>query len=242
MTFRPTLWPTVITVPMLAVLLALGFWQLHRLEWKSALIEERSLRGSGPAIPLPSDARIRAPDLLYRPVTVTGRFMHEAEMHLLNRVRGGVPGMNLVTPLQRADGGPTILVDRGWVPLGWTGSPVAGDDQVVVTGIVREPAEPGLFVPDNRPDTNDWYYVDLVAMARSAGVLPFPDYYIYSTGETPAAAQAGARDRPDYPAANEWQAGIRNDHLSYAITWFALAGVLMAIYLAYHIRWGHSRR
>lgn len=240
MTFRPTFWPTLIALPMLAVLVGLGIWQLERLQWKESLIEELTLRGSGPAIPLPADDSIPVADLMYRPVTVTGQYMHEAEMHLLNRVRKGVPGIHLVTPLVRSDGGPTVLlVDRGWVPLDWPGTPVSGREEVTVTGIVRTPPEPGLFVPDNRPDKNDWYYLDPVAMAQSAGVLPFPDYYIYATAEAPAQPATGAASGsigsgPDHPLPNEWKVDLPNDHLSYAITWFALAVALIAVYLVYH--------
>lgn len=239
MTFRPTLWPSLIALPMLAVLVGLGIWQLERLQWKESLIRELTLRGSGPAIPLPVDDSIPVADLMYRPVTVSGQYMHEAEMHLLNRVRNGLPGMDLVTPLRRSDGGPIILVDRGWVPLDWSGTPVAVTAETTVTGIVRTPPEPGLFVPDNQPAKNDWYYLDTVAMASSAGVLPFPDYYIYATAEAPAetapdAAGGPPRPGPDYPLPNEWQVNLPNNHLSYAITWFTLAAVLTAIYVIYH--------
>lgn len=237
MTFRPTFWPTVIALPMLAVLVGLGIWQVERLQWKESLIRELTLRGSGPAIPLPTDDSIPVADLMYRPVTVAGRYMDEAEMHLLNRVRKGVPGMHLVTPLERSDGGPTILVDRGWVPLDWSGTPAGGPADVTVTGIVRTPPEPSVFIPDNRPEKNEWYYLDPVAMAQNAGVLPFSDYYVYATAEAPAklpTADGSAASEPDYPVPNEWKVDLPNNHLSYAITWFALAGILAAIYLIYH--------
>lgn len=242
MSFRPTFWPTLITVPMLAVLVALGVWQLQRMEWKATLIEELKLRGSAPAIALPSDDRIPAADLLFRPVTLTGSYMHEAELHLLNRVRDGVPGINLITPLLRSDGGPPILVDRGWVPLDWKAAPLGAPTEVTVTGVVRRPPEPGLFTPQNRPGTNDWYYLDLVAMAGSAGILPFPEYYIYAIAETPAQPPAdpaadGSGAAGAYPLANEWRVDLPNDHLSYAVTWFVLAGALAAIYLLYHTTW-----
>ena len=50
MTFRPTLWPTLITLPMLAVLIALGAWQVYRMQWKAELIDELQIRGNAPAI------------------------------------------------------------------------------------------------------------------------------------------------------------------------------------------------
>lgn len=220
------------TLPMLAALVALGVWQLQRMEWKAALIEEVRIRGAASAIVLPVDDRIPAADLVHRPVRVTGRFMHEAEMHLLNRVRDGKPGIDLVTPFVRSDGGPTLLVDRGWAPMDWAGTAGvdAGPEQqeIEVTGVVRAPEAPGWLTPVNRPEANEWYYVDLSAMAGSVGILPFVDYYIYATGESPAA--------PGYPVANVWRIDLPNNHLSYAITWFSLAVVLLVVYFVYHAR------
>ncbi len=256
MTFRPTLWPTLITLPALAVLLALGGWQLQRMQWKAELIEELQIRGRAPAIKLPLDSRIDTSDLLYRPVRVTGHFVHDAERRLLNRVRDGRPGINLVTPFVRADGGPTLMVDRGWVPLDWPADRSADAEapQIEVTGIVRVPEPPGWLTPANRPNKNEWYYIDLSAMAGSVGVLPFVDYYIFATGEAPAApvpadgdtaagtsevareAAAAPPAAPEFPIPNTWQIELPNNHLSYAITWFALAVALLAVYVVYHIR------
>lgn len=231
MQFRPTFWPTVITAAALAVTVGLAVWQgFFRLEEKTSLIEELQTRGAGPVIPLPIDERVPAEDLIFRPVSITGEFMHEAEMHLLNRVHKGVPGINLVTPFRRADGGPTLLVDRGWVPLDWEGTPIPDDGatQVTVTGIVRVPEVPGFLIPANEPDRNQWYSIDLAEMAGSAAVLPFIDYYVYATSESPKVGE--------YPHPNEWQLNLPNNHLSYAITWASLAAAILAIYVIYHLR------
>ena len=53
MTFRPTFWPTVFTVPAVLLMLGLGVWQIERLQWKEGLIAERTERTTAPAIPLP---------------------------------------------------------------------------------------------------------------------------------------------------------------------------------------------
>ncbi len=255
MTFRPTLWPTLITLPMLAVLIALGAWQVYRMQWKAELIDELQIRGNAPAIQLPVDSRIPTSDLLYRPVRITGRYIHDAERHLLNRVRDGTPGINLVTPLVRSDGGPTLMVDRGWAPMDWPSrandAGAAETEVVEVTGIVRRAEPPGWLTPANRPDENEWYFVDLAAMAGSVGVLPFVDFYIYATGEATAVAgpangegaavaepsgKAETRPAPEFPIPNTWQVDLPNNHLSYAITWFALAAALLVVYFVYHAR------
>ena len=53
--FRPTFWATVFTVPALAILLALGTWQVQRLHWKEGEIAKRQERSQGPGIALPAD-------------------------------------------------------------------------------------------------------------------------------------------------------------------------------------------
>ena len=52
--FRPRLWPTLRTLLALAVLLALGTWQVQRLAWKTELIARRASRSWPPvAMPMP---------------------------------------------------------------------------------------------------------------------------------------------------------------------------------------------
>ena len=236
MQFRPTLWPTLITVPALALLLYLGWWQVERLQWKTDLIAELQIRAAAPTIPMPTDRRVAAEDLVFRTVTVTGRYIHEAEMRLLNQVREGLPGINVFTPLVRSDGGGILLVNRGWVPFDWQGSPPAplqGDQEVEVTGIVRIPETPSWLTPENEPEKNDWYYADLGEMARAAGMLTVTDYYIYATGERLTSGEPRPLLAPDL---NEWQATLRNNHMTYAITWFSLAAALFVIYVIYHTR------
>src|SRR5215470_20129176 len=109
MPFRPTLWPTVFTIPALIVLLALGTWQVQRLYEKEAQIAERTARTTAPPIALPAaGANLSPPALValdYRHGAATGVFMHEREMYLAARTMEGSVGYQIVTPLQLADGG-----------------------------------------------------------------------------------------------------------------------------------------
>lgn len=222
---------------MLVILVTLGFWQVERLKWKTELIHELEVRAAAKPIPLPTDPRIVPADLANRHVTVTGHYMYETELHLLNRVRKGVPGIDIVTPLVRDDGEGVVMVDRGWVPMDWPGTPIeqqgAEPIQVEVTGIVRVPPSPGWLTPDNQPAKNDWYYIDLTAMSQAAGTLTNTDYYVYATGERVLSDKSAPSLTPD---PHVWHIDLPNNHLSYAITWFSLAGVLVVIYLVYHTK------
>jgi len=234
--FRPTLWPTLITVPTLVLLVGLGVWQLERLDWKEALIDERQSRSGQPAIALPADLDAdldAAARLLYLPVRVRGRFRHDAEFYLAARTFEGQVGLHVVTPLA-LDDGRTLLVDRGWIPddrrdpATRPEGQLAGD--VELTGLVRLPGWTGMswLKPDNQPEENLWFWIDPAAMAAAAGLdRVIPDIYLDAgPAENPGGWPKGGQTRIDLP----------NDHLQYAITWFTLALSLAVIYVVYHLR------
>jgi surfeit locus 1 family protein len=230
--FRPTLWPTLITVPTLIVLVGLGLWQLDRLEWKRALIDERQSRSQAPAIALPE--RLDDPARLqYLPVRVRGRFLHDSEFYLTARTRDGHVGLHVVTPMA-LDDGRTLLIDRGWIPEGRRdpATRAAGQvpGEVALTGLVRLPGWAGLswLRPDNQAGENVWFWVDPSAMAAAAGLdAMIGEVYL----------DAGPAENPGgWPKGGQTRINLPNDHLQYAVTWFILAFSLVVIYVVYHLR------
>ncbi|MEI9885187.1 MAG: SURF1 family cytochrome oxidase biogenesis protein [Rhizomicrobium sp.] len=114
MFFRPLPALTIAVAILLAVLIGLGTWQLQRLSWKLALIDQvdRNLA----ATPIPLDAALKlGPAAQYRRVTLTGRFDHAKEAYIYGVGSDGVAVFHVVTPFQTLDGH-TLLVDRGIVP------------------------------------------------------------------------------------------------------------------------------
>ena len=116
MTFRPTFWPTVFTVPALAALIALGTWQLHRLQWKQDLLDKLHNRAVASAVAPPA-AGDDLEAFEFRRVRVTGTYRLDDELYLVGRSLAGAPGLHILTPLVPADGSTAILVDRGYVPF-----------------------------------------------------------------------------------------------------------------------------
>lgn len=94
----------------------LGTWQLRRLKWKTNLIASCEDKLTYDPIPLP---KTFTPDMCedweYRKCTVTGRFLHDEEIFVGPRVRGGIKGYVLYTPFIRKDTGERILIERGWI-------------------------------------------------------------------------------------------------------------------------------
>ncbi|MFD1380543.1 SURF1 family protein [Fodinicurvata halophila] len=112
--FRPRLWPTLLTLPLLVALLSLGVWQLDRLEWKEGLIADLEARRE--AAPMALDAALESPgENEYRSVTLEGDYRHEGEIYWLARTYESRSGYHILTPMRLEDGR-EILVDRGWMP------------------------------------------------------------------------------------------------------------------------------
>ena len=124
---------------------------------------------------------------------------------------------------------PIILVNRGWIPLDARDPAVRADGlpagMVTISGIARRPPERGWMQPDNESDANLWFWVDVAAMAEAVAVGPVPALIL----EADAAGEA-------LPIGGQTRLDIPNNHLQYAITWFAFAMILLVIYVLYHRR------
>ncbi len=229
--FRPGFWPTAVTLAALSVLIGLGTWQLQRLEWKSALIAEMQARGVAAPIALPADPS--DPSLEYTPVRLIGQFLHEKELHVPARTHNGKVGLHIVTPL-RLDDGRTVFVNRGWVPPAKQdpATRAAGQVEGLVTldGAIRRGGWGGMetFRPANQPDDNLWLWMDLPAMAAHAGLKGAETRVYVAAG--PAANPGG------YPIGAPTRLDVSNNHLQYAIIWYALAAALLVIYLLHQRR------
>lgn len=228
--FRPRLWPTLIALPMIVVMLGLGAWQLQRLAWKESLIERLETRMyAEPIAPPANDIDIE--DAEFRRVRAEGRFLNEQEMFLVGRPEKGTVGLHVVTPFVTADGR-TLLVNRGWIPDDRREAAKRPNSQpegiVTLDGIVRRPSMRNAFTPDNEPEKNLWFYVDIAEMSQKAGVTGVPPYYIDALRE--------GDNRIHLPIGADPRIGLRNEHLQYAMTWFLMALGLIVVYVVWHRR------
>ena len=224
--FRPTVGSTIAAIVGVVLLLGLGSWQMVRLDWKTDLIAERTAQLEAPPIMLPTDDS----DLLavmWAPVKLTGRFLHDREIFLAARSQRGNVGTHVLTPFVR-DAGPTVLVNRGWVPderrdpARRAAAQVEGT--VSVVGLVTPGAGRNSFTPDNDPATSFWLSVDYPAMGAAVGRDLQADVI-----DADAAPNEGG-----FPLGAQTRLNIPNDHLQYAITWYLLALTLVAVYIGWN--------
>jgi surfeit locus 1 family protein len=213
--------PAISTALMLVVLLGLGTWQVHRLAWKRDILARIDAAERLPPVPLGGSP---AP---FQKVSVTGRLRPDLAAHYGAAVRdlpaGPVPGTQLVVPLQRADG-PPVLVDLGWVPEHGQPALPAGDS-VTVVGFARPPDRPGWFTPDPDSAGRRFFALDPAAIGAAIGLPAVAPFTLVALGPPPAATDA------PIPAAHLPRPP--NNHLQYAITWYGLAAVLVAVFASY---------
>lgn len=233
LTFRPRLWPTVMTIPMIVLLCLLGNWQVARLEWKLDLIDKLETRYGLAPVPLP-EGTIDQDQWLYRHLTVTGAFLFDREMTLYSVGPNGRPGYDLFTPLRVRDdqsGDHYIIVNRGWVPEHLKEQKDRPETltlgQVQVIGVLRKTAIKERFAPENDIRRNIWYFGDLTAMAQANDLGNVFPMFLYGDKNP---------DQKGYPIGGRTRLNIVNNHLDYVLTWYGLAIVLVIIYFIFNSR------
>jgi surfeit locus 1 family protein len=225
MSGRQRLWPVLLAAAVaLAILMALGVWQVKRLAWKEGLIAKLEANAAAPPVDLAEAMRLKdgGSNIEFLKVSFRAAYVPGPPLKMIATADGG-PGWIIISPAVTADGS-AVLIDRGAVPDQHLAEVRTPEGEAGLTGIVRlHDAARGYFDPVNDPARRTWYWWDVAAMYQSAGFaadakpLPFVVQLLPGPG-------ASAYPRPAEPSAN-----LRNNHLGYAITWFGLAAVLVVM-------------
>jgi surfeit locus 1 family protein len=191
------------------VLVGLGTWQVQRLAWKQDLLAGIAAQIGADPVPL---AEALTPEFRrYAPVELSGTFGTGHIRMLASRKSTG-PVYRVIRPFQ-TDSGARVLVDTGWQPQNRDVAEVP-DTHLTLIGNLDNPQEADGFTPAPDIPGNIWFARDVPAMAAALGTDP---------------VLVVLRDAPQIDlAVTPWPvdtAGIPNDHLQYAITWFSLAAI-----------------
>ncbi len=223
-------WPLALALPALAILLALGTWQMQRKEWKEDLIAKITARTHQPPVALAEIEKSSAADAEYARARARGTFRHESEQLLWEPDPKQGPGYHVYTPLRLADGR-FILVNRGYVtealksPSSRAAGQLPGEAEIV--GLLRAPPQRGTFDPD-RDAKGVWYWRDFDGMARAAlGADAGKAVRLFLDAEATPANPGG------WPQGGTTRLTLPNRHLEYALTWYGLAATLVAVLIAF---------
>ncbi len=223
---------TTFTLLAFLILVGLGGWQMHRLAWKTGLLEflESEYQKNALEYPLQLVDLIKVTETTPVKGFISGQFNFKQEIKVGPRRENGVFGYDIFTPFYLTTGG-VVLVDRGWIkssdsdPKNRPQTLTKG--RQVLTGVARLPLRPWKIGPDNIAERNVWIYPSPTQVAQAKGIANMaPTVFHLETSSAPARGLLISKDR--------WQP--RNKHLQYAIFWFAMAGVLLSIYYVRFLR------
>jgi surfeit locus 1 family protein len=201
-------------------LAALGVWQLERRVWKHELVAavDARLDAAPFAAPAPDKwGAINAKDDAYRRVGARGVFRHDRET-LVQAVTDRGAGYWVLTPLETPRF--TLLVNRGFVPKHRREpkARLAGNAEgaVTVTGLLRVTEPAGAFLRSNDPAADRWFSRDVAAIAKARGLSRTAPYFV----DADRAPNLGG-----YPVGGLTVVRFPDNHLVYALTWFALCAL-----------------
>jgi cytochrome oxidase assembly protein ShyY1 len=209
----------------------LGRWQMDRRAETLAEINRVVTNYSAAPVPF-ADVRDEFDQLdpasEWTQVELKGSYLKDGQRVVRNRPLNGQPGYEVVVPFRLATG-ETVVIDRGWLPIGNKnpGSPdsVPAPPPGEVTAVVRlKHPEPELQrgAPEGQLAS-----IDLGAYSAQLGYPLLTGAYGQLASETPPAAEM--------PMAFPKPSTEEGTHLSYSLQWFAF-GVLMFVGFGYAAR------
>ena len=203
------------------VLLALGTWQMERLKWKRDVLNSVDHAKQEPPVEL-SNFETLDENWDYRRVRVTGHYMHEHNVFLQSRIHNRDIGTHVLTPF-KTDDERIILVNRGFVPNAHNGIFNQPEGVQNIVGALHIPDDHNMFTPDNVKGSEKLYWTDLSFISAETHLTLETPFVLYlDSTDVDGAAEV-------YPLGGQLRVDIPNNHLEYAIFWYAMAFVLAII-------------
>ena len=229
------------TLVGVAVTSSLGRWQLSRAAQKEALQQAVDEQSHRPAQPLDEMHRpVQAtPDLLHRPVTLSGRWLADRTVFLDNRQMSGRPGFYVVTPLLLSGRNDAVLVQRGWAPRNVQDRARLPDvttpaQAVRIEGRIAPPPAK-LYEFSGTASGPIRQNLDLASFEQEIGTPLWPVSVVQT---------AAASGEPPDGLLREWPAPAVDvhKHYGYAFQWFAMSALMAGLYVWFQLLRPRFRR
>jgi surfeit locus 1 family protein len=217
-----TIWASALTLLGLAILITLGTWQLQRLEWKNDMIAALD-RAYSQDTPQAIDLSNTEQDYTYG--RISGVLLTD-KAFLMGppSMKDEMPGYHLIVPIKHNE--QTLLIDMGWTPEALEAQPLQNlkDKKIAFHGLLKR-SHWNVFTPINLPEQDVWYRLDIeeIATAKDLENL-YPSRLIADKADHDFGQSFFTDTAENRLAPN-------NNHLQYALFWYAMAGALLVVYL-----------
>ena len=203
---------SVFVIFFISVFVALGSWQIVRLNWKLSLISEIENSLKNPPVELAQSNKKN-----YLKIKTSGSIDLDKQIYLYNLNDNGTPGFEVINPILIDE--ENFLINRGWIPFEKKNTEeINFFDENNIIGTLKLQGKKNIFKPDNEIEKNYWFSLNREDILKFTG-KEFSEYIIYLDGNY------------IFPKPKKITANISNNHLKYALTWFSLAISILLLYL-----------
>jgi surfeit locus 1 family protein len=226
--------PTLAYVCLLPLLITLGVWQLGRAEEKRVFLEQQKQGLASEVIELSGAIEIDSEMSRYKKVQVSGHYDQTHQFLLDNQISAGKAGYFVLTPFVVQGEAKAVLVNRGWVPANNDRSILPDiqikSEQTVITGRINRFPGVGIKLAGAEIPSDGWpSIVQVVNPQILAKKLAYPLFPFQIELD---------KDLPE-GYKREWHISTimqPEQHIAYAIQWFALALTLTILFFWYSCR------
>ena len=203
---------SVFVIFFISIFVALGSWQIVRLNWKLSLISEIENSLKNPPVELAQSNKKN-----YLKIKTSGSIDLDKQIYLYNLNDNGTPGFEVINPILIDE--ENFLINRGWIPFEKKNTEeINFFDENNIIGTLKLQGRKNIFKPDNEIEENYWFSLNREDILKFTG-KEFSKYIIYLDGNY------------QFPKPKKITANISNNHKKYAITWFSLAISILLLYL-----------
>lgn len=233
--FHPQLIPSLFCLFFFVLFIYLGIWQIHRYQYKNALINTYQTASRAAPLSLNTVNLNKPPAFLH--LTAEGIFLNKKSMLIDHQDNNGRIGYEVITPFQPSHSHRILLVNRGWIPIESVGAiqtnnlnptaavlkPIA--NKQTITGYIKLPEYtftlgPNIIHPNEFPLVIQ--KIDIAQIEK----LEHWNLYPFILRLDKKAAHGFLRN---------WELFniLPQRHMAYAIQWFAMALVLAIAYIIF---------
>lgn len=226
--FKPTFWSSFAALLLFALLITLGFWQLHRYHYKQDLL--RHYHSASESAPITLTEFETRSDGAFQHIDIQGRYIDDKTILLDNRWYHHQLGYEVLTPVRLTGEDKAVLVNRGWVPAPPTRQelPVIKPGRSVhdIIGYVNL-INPNIFIlGENVSDVKSWpiriQKVDVSQLSQLVGIELYPFVLRLDVNQPNGFVR-------NWEIVNV----LPQRHLGYAVQWFLMAFTLVIAFFAF---------
>ncbi len=230
---RPSWWALLLTAAGALLFVRLGVWQLHRADFKEALLRRYAASADAPLQDFARVAETPPADGFPR-VRVRGRYLADRLYLLDNPKHDSFGGVEAFVPLVVDGQARLLLVDLGFLPGNGNGKtpqlPPLPGGEVSLQGVYVPPPPPGFEMGGNAlARQTQWpkssIFLDPAEIARDLGRPLYPRLLALDPDPASIYVRVHTLDFSAMPPAR---------HRAYAFQWFTFALAAVVILLVVH--------